>query len=214
MSKAKISTKEKVLEVALNMFSTKGYSAVSIRDISGSIGIKESSIYYHFLNKQAIFNELLNRIRQVSANMRDAFNLKLQPVDQVDSASFIAAAIQYMTDFLLSDAVFKTINMLLIEKHSNPEARAAYHELLYEIPLTHHESVFISLTRKNIIKDCDVKALALEYQSLILFVFFKNFPCNKYTEADKQRAIDELNVLMKRFYDRYFRTGGNQNEGL
>lgn len=209
MSKEKISTKDRILEVALNMFSTRGYSAVSIRDISGSIGIKESSIYYHFLNKQAIFDALLNRIRQISANMRDEFNLKLQPVNQIDSASFISAAILYMTEFLLSDAVFKTIHMLFIEKHSNPEALTAYYELLYDIPLAHHESVYITLIKKNILKDTDVKAMAMEYQSLILFVFFKNFPCNEYSETDKQRAIDELNVLMKRFYNRYFIEGGN-----
>ena len=47
-----MNTKEKILDVSLSMFSTSGYEAVSIRDICRTVGIKESSIYYHFKNKQ------------------------------------------------------------------------------------------------------------------------------------------------------------------
>lgn len=50
-------TKQKILDAALNLFSQKGFSAVSIRDICKVVDIKESSIYYHFQNKQAILEE-------------------------------------------------------------------------------------------------------------------------------------------------------------
>lgn len=49
-------TKEKILEAALNLFSQKGFTAVSIRDICKEVTIKESTVYYHFENKQAIFD--------------------------------------------------------------------------------------------------------------------------------------------------------------
>ena len=54
-------TKQKILEVSLDLFSQKGFSAVSIRDICAQVKIKESSVYYHFKNKQAIFDELIDR---------------------------------------------------------------------------------------------------------------------------------------------------------
>ena len=43
-------TKQQIFEVSLDLFSKKGYSAVSIRDICKYVQIKESSIYYHFKN--------------------------------------------------------------------------------------------------------------------------------------------------------------------
>ena len=49
-------TKERILDVSLELFSQRGYSAVSIRDICKGVGIKESSVYYHFENKQNIFD--------------------------------------------------------------------------------------------------------------------------------------------------------------
>ena len=40
-------TKQKILDVALDLFSQNGFSAVSIRDICKVVDIKESSVYYH-----------------------------------------------------------------------------------------------------------------------------------------------------------------------
>ena len=48
------STKERILDISLQLFSQYGFSAVSIRDICGQVHIKESSVYYHFTNKRAI----------------------------------------------------------------------------------------------------------------------------------------------------------------
>ncbi len=59
-------TKERILQVALDLFSQKGYSAVSIRDICKLVEIKESTIYYHFQNKQDIFDTLTERFCSVS----------------------------------------------------------------------------------------------------------------------------------------------------
>ena len=38
-----IETKEAIMNTALKMFSEKGYAAVSMRDISGEVGIRASS---------------------------------------------------------------------------------------------------------------------------------------------------------------------------
>ena len=55
------STRDRILETALDLFSQYGYSGVSIRDICGYVNIKESSLYYHFTNKQAILDEIINK---------------------------------------------------------------------------------------------------------------------------------------------------------
>lgn len=64
-------TKQRILNVSLELFSKYGFSAVSIRDICGQVQIKESTIYYHFKNKQAIFNELLGQFETLSTNMME-----------------------------------------------------------------------------------------------------------------------------------------------
>lgn len=45
-------TKELILEVSLELFSEKGFNVASVRDIAKKIGIKDSSLYFHYKNKQ------------------------------------------------------------------------------------------------------------------------------------------------------------------
>jgi len=54
------STREKILNEALDLFAAKGYHATSMREIAKAVGIKGSSIYNHFSGKEDIFSELFN----------------------------------------------------------------------------------------------------------------------------------------------------------
>jgi len=48
------STKERIMDTAIVLFSEIGYDLVSMRDIAGKVGIKASSIYNHFPSKRDI----------------------------------------------------------------------------------------------------------------------------------------------------------------
>ena len=52
-------TKQRILEKSLELFSTKGYDAVSVGEIAKVVGIKAPSLYNHFPSKQAIFDAIL-----------------------------------------------------------------------------------------------------------------------------------------------------------
>ena len=55
-------TKDKILKAALKLFSSKGYKATTVRDISGAIGIKQSALYNHFKNKDEILETLVSNL--------------------------------------------------------------------------------------------------------------------------------------------------------
>ena len=52
-------TKQRILEKSLELFSTKGYDAVSVGEIAKAVGIKAPSLYNHFPSKQAIFDAIV-----------------------------------------------------------------------------------------------------------------------------------------------------------
>jgi AcrR family transcriptional regulator len=52
------STKEKIMNAAIRLFSEKGYDLVSMRDIAQEVGIKASSIYNHFPSKRDILKSM------------------------------------------------------------------------------------------------------------------------------------------------------------
>ena len=55
-------TKERILEVALEMFSQNGFAGTNIRELSASLGLVKSGVYKHFESKEAIWNALLDKM--------------------------------------------------------------------------------------------------------------------------------------------------------
>ena len=52
-------TKQRILEKSLELFSAKGYDAVSVGEIAKAVGIKAPSLYNHFPSKQAVFDAIV-----------------------------------------------------------------------------------------------------------------------------------------------------------
>tara|TARA_R110002073_G_scaffold34699_1_gene102511 strand:+ start:118 stop:699 length:582 start_codon:yes stop_codon:yes gene_type:complete len=48
-------TQKKLLGIAAELFAERGFSAVSMREISRSAGITQAAIYHHFINKEALY---------------------------------------------------------------------------------------------------------------------------------------------------------------
>jgi TetR/AcrR family transcriptional regulator, cholesterol catabolism regulator len=54
--------RERVLEAAESLFMERGYSAIKLKHISAKLGIKESSLYYHFPGgKETMYVEVMHR---------------------------------------------------------------------------------------------------------------------------------------------------------
>ena len=54
-------SREIILEAARDLFSSQGYRATSLKDISSRAGISTGRVYHHFTNKLEIFTTLLER---------------------------------------------------------------------------------------------------------------------------------------------------------
>jgi AcrR family transcriptional regulator len=52
-------TREVILTVASTLYATRGYEAVSMRDVAAEVRIKPASLYYHFKDKEALVRESL-----------------------------------------------------------------------------------------------------------------------------------------------------------
>ena len=59
-------TRENLLDQALTLFSERGYSATSIRDIIQAAGVSQPTLYYHFADKRSLFEELIKRHYETS----------------------------------------------------------------------------------------------------------------------------------------------------
>ncbi len=55
------STRQRLLEVAAELFAERGYSGASLADMAKRLGIRKPSLYNHIVSKDELFMELLQR---------------------------------------------------------------------------------------------------------------------------------------------------------
>lgn len=52
-------TKDKILDIALKMFSEKGFASVSVEDVADIAGIKRPTVYYYFKTRELLYEETI-----------------------------------------------------------------------------------------------------------------------------------------------------------
>lgn len=53
------SARDRVLDAAIELFATRGFQAIGLRDLAGYVGLHAGSLYHHIENKQCLLFELI-----------------------------------------------------------------------------------------------------------------------------------------------------------
>ena len=54
-------SKEKIVQVAFNLFLTKGYKDISLREIVEKVGLTKGAFYHYYKSKEELFTEVVER---------------------------------------------------------------------------------------------------------------------------------------------------------
>ncbi|MHB1065192.1 MAG: TetR family transcriptional regulator [Georgenia sp.] len=64
-----VGTRERIVQIALDLFERQGYAGTSLRDIADRMGVTKAALYYHFPSKEALLDRVLapalSRVREV-----------------------------------------------------------------------------------------------------------------------------------------------------
>ncbi|WP_299889460.1 TetR/AcrR family transcriptional regulator [uncultured Lacinutrix sp.] len=74
--------KQQIINAAATLFKEKGYSAVTMRDIAKSMGIKASSLYNHISSKQDILTTIIISLAEEFTNGMDV--IKTSQIDSIE----------------------------------------------------------------------------------------------------------------------------------
>ena len=184
-------TKNKILEVSIDFFSKYGYDGVSIRQIAGEVGIRESSIYNHYPNKQAILNSILNYY--VEEMVSD--EIPLQQADlNLDKGFdyFYNAGCDAFLSKLEEDRMMKITRLMFIESYHNDEVKNFLKEYIIDAPVAGWIELFNLMKSKGMIqKDCDTRQLSESFFYYGMFLLYEHFIVN-YPEDDEKFLNDFL----------------------
>src|ERR1700677_744425 len=62
-------TRERILDIALELFNEQGYDKTSLREIAEQLGFTKAALYYHFERKEDILLELHLRLHALGRNV-------------------------------------------------------------------------------------------------------------------------------------------------
>ncbi len=178
----KKSTKEKIFDVSLDLFSQKGFDGVSVREIAREVGIRESSIYNQYRNKEAILDAIIDYFMaelQQSGPPEEEMNKLMETPElffEVGARAFIGRMSVAKTE--------KIWRLISIELYHNEKIREFFRKELLEVPIMAWEGIFTEMIEKKVIKPVNPKVLAYEYFSFAIYLYFEYFVL-KYNETDE-----------------------------
>src|SRR6195952_405810 len=81
LANPKPSARDRVLSGAIELFATRGFQAVGLRDLASCLGLHAGSLYHHIENKQSLLFELIesalsNLILDTTRRLRGARNAR------------------------------------------------------------------------------------------------------------------------------------------
>ena len=207
-----MTTKQKILNEALSLFSEKGYSAVYVGDIAEAVGIKTPSLYKHYKNKQDIFNSCVEVFSERMGNIRNDLQL---PGSKTASFSYETIAEEHLIEvanalfmFYLQDNVAaKFRKMLMIERYHNPEINRLFEDFFIIRAIDHEKEIFSKLIDAKVIKGENPHIIALRFYTPIFYLLQKyDMRPNEIEEAKH-----ELTLVVQEFCKTYKGTR-NDNE--
>ncbi len=205
MIKDRNNTKGKILQVSLDLFSRRGYSAVSIRDICGRVGIKESSVYHHFKSKQEIFDVLCDSFTGTIYAIPQAFSVEMQKVTSVKEEEFIFVCRSFVNDYLMNEKINQFIRMLIIEQSISTQVAELYHKVLFDDALAGQKVIYEWLIRIGFLKNFDIDTMVLEYYAPVVYLFHRYLAAGEITDEVKTEVNEHLLKHIQNFLRKYKR---------
>lgn len=206
-----MTTKERIVDEALTLFSTKGYDGTSVKNIADAVGIKDSSLYKHFKSKKEIFDTIVSemslRMEQMSKgiglpderDVEDAAvyygHLSMDVLLEVSRKTFLY--------YLKDEFAARFRRMLVIEQYRDREIYEVYREIFMEASIRYQTILFDEMIQRGIFVRADPGCMALNFYAPMFFLL------NKYDQEPEQEdaALEELEIHVKEFSRIYLQKG-------
>lgn len=145
-------TKQKILDKALALFSSRGYDAVSVGEIAQAVGIKAPSLYNYFPSKQAIFDALVESVAAQYTRDTDQISIHVQnapqdiPVSTAITEDALYEKVRQIFEYSLHNETIRRFRrMMTIEQFRSPELAALYSRRYVGRVLDYHAGIFRAL---------------------------------------------------------------------
>ena len=202
-------TKERILDIALELFAQNGYLGTSMSDIAKQLGFTKAALYKHYASKQEILDQIVERMNRMDYERAEEYEMPETEPDGFAEA-YMHTPIEKIRIYSLAQfdhwtketfsAIF--LKMLTLEQYRDPKLAQLHHDYLAGGPLEYMAAIF----RKLADSDEEAMQLALDFYGPMYLLY------SVYDGAeDKASVAPLLDAHIRRFIEKveseYRRTG-------
>jgi AcrR family transcriptional regulator len=195
-NEGELTTREKILDVAIDSIARRGFEAVSIRDIAREVGIRESSIYNHFKSKDEILDTIIEYF-MAELSRRDPF--EEQPIEAIlakyGPEGFMSMGARAYLTKLNKPRIARIWRIISIELYRNEKINKFFRETMVQLPVTIWDQTFKRMIELGYIRECDTGVLAREFFYYCVYLIFDYFVINFNDETYCRFTEDMLEDL-------------------
>ena len=154
-------TKEKILDAMFELLAEGGYDKASMRKIAKKVGIRESAIYNHYKNKEAIFEAILERL---FSNAFEEF-FKKRPLEESAKRGK-----RFLQEFVMAYKLIAfdpkqehLFRIVLLEMMRNQTVRKLFLKHFFDVNIKMLSSAFFLMMQEEMIRSEDPKLMAYEF---------------------------------------------------
>ena len=182
-------TKQRILEKALELFSSRGYDAVSVGEIAKAVGVKAPSLYNHYPSKQAIFDAI---VEATAAQ----YEKDIPVFTEITEDALFEKVRQIFSYSLHNETISRFRRMMTIEQFRSPELAALYSRRYVERITAYHAGIFRSLIAAGEIRGEDPETLALMYVAPVITLIGI---CDRQPEKEAE-CLERLSAHVRLFF--------------
>ncbi|MDO4940158.1 MAG: TetR/AcrR family transcriptional regulator [Erysipelotrichaceae bacterium] len=193
----KNNTKQEILSVALDLFSSRGYEATSMSQIAEAVNIKKASLYAHYESKQAILDALIETITKQYDNKSLFSN---NDFSKLDSAAEFSELVFKQIDYIINNPQVRKIRKLfMIEQFRNSELASLCNKYTYENVLNYGIELCEHLIKNGVFVNEDSTIMSSE---LMFPISMWIFSCDRQPQRQEE-VMKLVDKHIKQFYKMY-----------
>jgi TetR/AcrR family transcriptional regulator, transcriptional repressor for nem operon len=187
-------TRDYIIDHAYKLFLYKSYEAVSISDISHSIGLTKGALYHHFLNKEDLFKAVIDKYLSVIGLVDLRTDITLEELVQYS----IQHVKKIVYTICVDDTTFIPVNYLslLIDalRHYPGYAEAA--EPFFTSVINNLKTILDNAVKNGEIReDINTHVTALNFFSISVGI-----TANIFRENSPEKAVETFEAQMFELY--------------
>ena len=161
-------TKQLILKASMELFSEFGYKAASVRKIAAKVGIRESALYNHFINKEEIFTAVVATLFATPTSSRQSDKSVSERAKEGKKFLFsFIVGYKLMTFDAKNERLFR---ILMIELLQNKSIRDSFKNEFHSKNIKMLSEAFFVMMQEDIIRSGDPKLMATEFLSPLFYL--------------------------------------------